>query len=113
MEVAFCKEYILQRAFWNINFHTSRIKSIKGKYFNSTILVPPPPDPGCKEDQECPSREACFSGDCDDPCKIIQPCAPNAKCVVHSTLPLRTMSCTCLPGFTGKGDVRCDRISKP
>ena len=22
------------------------------------------------------------------------------------------MSCTCLPGFTGKGDVRCDRISK-
>jgi hypothetical protein len=24
---------------------------------------------------------------------------------------LRTMSCTCVPGFTGKGDVHCDEIS--
>ena len=78
----------------------------------SKILVPPPPDPGCKEDRECPSREACFSGDCKDPCKVIQPCVNNAECKVHSTLPLRTMSCICLPGFTGKGDVRCDKISK-
>lgn len=76
------------------------------------LLVPPPPDPGCQADRECPSRQACFSGDCDNPCKVIQPCAPNAECVVHSTLPLRTMSCICLSGFTGKGDVRCDRISK-
>ena len=76
------------------------------------IIVPPPPDPGCKADRECPSKEACFSGDCDNPCDVIRPCAPNAECVVHSTLPLRTMSCICSPGFTGKGDVRCDRISK-
>ena len=74
--------------------------------------VPPPPDPGCKEDRECSSREACFDGECDNPCDVIQPCAQNAECIVHSTLPLRTMSCVCLPGFTGKGDVRCDRISK-
>ena len=76
------------------------------------FLVPPPPPPGCKEDRECPSKEACFSGDCQNPCSIISPCAQNAECVVHSSLPLRTMSCICLSGFTGKGDVRCEKISK-
>ena len=76
------------------------------------ISVPPPPGPGCKEDQECPSRQACFSGECENPCTVIRPCAQNAECIVHSTLPLRTMSCVCLPGFTGKGDVRCGKISK-
>ena len=77
-----------------------------------SIIVPPPPDPGCKEDRECASREACFDGDCKNPCTVIKPCARNAECKVHSSLPLRTMSCTCLPGFTGKGDVRCTEISK-
>ena len=75
-------------------------------------LVPPPPEPGCKEDRECPSREACFSGECENPCGVIKPCALNANCEVYSSLPLRTMSCTCTEGFTGKGDVRCDKISK-
>ena len=76
------------------------------------ILVPPPPDPGCKEDRECASKEACFDRECKNPCLAIKPCARNAKCEVHSSLPLRTMSCTCLPGFTGKGDLRCDKIRK-
>ena len=49
---------------------------------------------------------------CKDPCLEISPCTTNAKCTVHNSLPLRTMSCTCLPGFTGKGDERCDKISK-
>ena len=75
--------------------------------------IPPPPDPGCKEDRECASKQACIDRECVNPCKAIQPCANNAKCEVHSTLPLRTMSCTCLPGYTGKGDVRCDRIIEP
>ena len=96
--------YLLLKFFTN----TSNFK----QFYIQKILVPPPPDPGCKEDRECPSREACFSGDCKDPCKVIQPCVNNAECKVHSTLPLRTMSCICLPGFTGKGDVRCDKISK-
>ena len=76
------------------------------------ISVPPPPDPGCKEDRECSSKQACFSGECENPCSVIKPCTRNAECIVHSTLPLRTMSCVCLPGFTGQGDIRCDKISK-
>jgi hypothetical protein len=31
---------------------------------------------------------------------------------VYDSLPLRTMTCTCNPGFTGKGDERCEKISK-
>ena len=88
---------------------------ILDKFWNeiiSEILVPPPPQPDCTQDRDCPSKEGCFDEECKNPCSIIDPCAQNAKCVVHSSLPLRTMSCICLPGFTGKGDVHCDRISK-
>ena len=74
------------------------------------------PDVGCKEDRECPSKHACIIengfGTCLNPCLKFEPCARNARCEVHDELPLRVMSCTCLPGFTGKGDVQCDRISK-
>ena len=66
----------------------------------------------CTTDKDCPSRESCFNEKCKDPCQAIAPCAPNAECTVHNTLPLRTMSCSCLPGFTGKGDEHCDKISK-
>ena len=75
--------------------------------------IPPPPDDRCKEDKDCPSKEACIDRECVDPCRAIQPCADNARCDVYSTLPLRTMTCTCLPGYTGKGDVRCDKILPP
>ena len=68
-------------------------------------------DEGCKRDGDCPSKEACFSGDCKNPCLEIRPCVSNAICKVYDTLPRRTMTCTCKPGFTGKGDVRCDKIS--
>ena len=87
-----------------------RIAMIKQIYIFKT--VPPPPDPGCKEDRECSSKLACIDRECQNPCSVIRPCAPNAECEVHSSLPLRTMSCTCIPGYTGKGDVRCDKISK-
>lgn len=76
------------------------------------LSVPPPPDPGCKGDVDCPSKLACFNGDCRNPCVEIKPCAPNADCRVYDTLPRRTMTCTCREGFSGKGDVRCEKISK-
>ena len=72
----------------------------------------PIPKVECTTDKDCPSRESCLNEKCKDPCQAIAPCAPNAECTVHNTLPLRTMSCSCLPGFTGKGDEHCDRISK-
>ncbi|KAK8736183.1 hypothetical protein OTU49_004861, partial [Cherax quadricarinatus] len=61
----------------------------------------------CQTDGECPSKMACFDGRCDDPCQVINPCGTNAKCHVIDTLPFRTMTCECLPGFTGNAYVEC------
>ena len=82
------------------------------------FLVPEPvKDEGCKEDKDCPSKEVCIvrnnRGDCKNPCSTFTPCTANAECKVYDTLPLRTMTCTCLPGFTGKGDQLCSPIRKP
>lgn len=80
---------------------------------NFNFLVPEPQiDEGCKQDGDCPSKEACLAAECKNPCTALTPCAENADCKVYDTLPRRTMTCTCRQGFTGKGDVRCDKISK-
>ena len=70
------------------------------------------PDDTCKGDGDCPSRQACIDKECVNPCVKLQPCAQNAQCTVHNSLPKRTMSCKCDPGYTGKGDEFCDKISK-
>ena len=77
-------------------------------------LVPEPvvEETGCSTDGDCLSKEACFDGECQNPCLRISPCTTNAECVVKDELPLRVMICTCKPGYTGKGDVQCDLISK-
>jgi hypothetical protein len=63
--------------------------------------------PQCTVDADCASKLACFSGTCRNPCIETKPCAVNAACTVVDTLPLRTMSCSCLPGFVGDADVEC------
>jgi len=65
---------------------------------------------GCLTDADCPSKEGCYSGDCKNPCLEDRPCVTNAICTVYDDLPKRTMTCVCAPGYTGKGDVRCDPI---
>ena len=66
---------------------------------------------GCSHDGECPSKHACFDGVCLNPCLVIEPCVENAECEVKDELPARVMVCTCKPGYSGKGDVRCEKIS--
>jgi len=58
-------------------------------------------------DADCPSKQACFSGECRNPCTETQPCGDHATCIVTDTLPLRTMVCECLPGYVGDADVEC------
>lgn len=70
-------------------------------------FVPPIIPPQCKMDADCPSKLACFSGNCKNPCLETKPCGANAECSVVDTLPLRTMSCLCLPGYVGDADVEC------
>lgn len=61
----------------------------------------------CKMDADCASKLACFGGVCKNPCVETKPCGRNAECSVVDTLPLRTMSCLCLPGYVGDADVEC------
>lgn len=83
-------------------------------WFSLTILLSLPPGPvgepsfkECQTDGDCPSKMACFDGRCDDPCLVVKPCGVNAKCEVIDTLPYRTMTCECLPGFIGNAYVEC------
>ena len=62
---------------------------------------------GCTTDGECPSKHACFNGECVNPCVVIKPCGLNAQCLVIDSLPLRTMTCQCLPGYFGNPNVEC------
>lgn len=62
---------------------------------------------GCTSDGECPSKHACFNGECVNPCTTIKPCGINAQCLVVDSLPLRTMTCQCLPGYFGNPNVEC------
>jgi len=58
-------------------------------------------------DSDCASKLACFDGNCRNPCYEIKPCGPNAECTVVDTLPHRTMSCQCIPGYVGDADIQC------
>lgn len=70
-----------------------------------TIIVRDEPE--CRMDGDCPSKLACFSGFCKNPCYETKPCAEHASCSVVDTLPLRTMVCTCDPGYVGDAEVQC------
>lgn len=63
--------------------------------------------PKCTIDADCPSREACFSGTCKNPCIETKPCGAHATCSVVDSLPLRTMICKCDEGYIGDADVAC------
>ena len=62
---------------------------------------------GCRTDSECPSLEACINAQCQEPCAILDPCAPTAECEVKPTNPLRTLVCTCRPGTVGYALEEC------
>ena len=66
----------------------------------------------CNVDADCASKEACINEECTNPCRKFQPCVANADCKVYDTLPLRTMTCSCIEGYTGKGDELCVKIGK-
>lgn len=67
--------------------------------------------PICISDADCPSQKACLRGECVNPCNATQPCGVNAFCSVRDTLPVRTMICECLEGYTGNPAVQCDKRS--
>lgn len=86
---------------------TCRINICSKINYTYLFLAPTVEQPECTVDADCASKLACFSGTCRNPCTETKPCAANAACTVVDTLPLRTMACSCLPGFVGDADVEC------
>ena len=62
-------------------------------------------EPECKVDQDCPSKLACISEQCQNPCILNNPCTGNQDCIVRDTIPIRTVACICPDGmvFTESG----------
>lgn len=65
------------------------------------------PTSQCTVDADCPSKMACFNNVCKNPCIETRPCGAHAVCSVVDSLPLRTMVCSCEPGFMGNADIGC------
>lgn len=61
----------------------------------------------CYVDADCPTKLACLSGKCVNPCTELQPCKNPAQCEVSNTLPVRTMICSCPPGYISSGGGVC------
>ena len=78
-----------------------------GNPSRSCVIIPVKAEPSCRVDADCPSKHACFSGECKNPCYETKPCGANAVCSVVDSLPLRTMVCTCLEGYVGDAEKEC------
>lgn len=78
-----------------------------GDAYTRCTPVQAEPTPQCTVDADCPSKLACFNNVCKNPCIETRPCGPHAICSVVDSLPLRTMVCTCEPGFVGNADIGC------
>ena len=57
---------------------------------------------GCKSDDECPIKEACYNRECLDPCQF-ENCGINAECSVRN----HKATCKCRPGYKGNPYERC------
>ena len=79
-----------------------------GDAYTRCTLVEVQHTPQCTMDADCPSKLACFSNVCKNPCTETRPCGAHAVCSVVDSLPLRTMVCTCVPGYVGNADIGCN-----
>ena len=57
---------------------------------------------GCKSDDECPIKEACYNRECLDPC-LFEKCGLNAECSVRN----HRATCKCRQGYKGNPYERC------
>lgn len=64
-------------------------------------------EPECMKDADCPTKMACISDTCVDPCPVIKPCLEGARCSVLDTIPVRTMVCTCPEGWVTDSNGVC------
>ena len=70
--------------------------AIKINIFASLAIVPDTPE--CRIDRDCPSKLACISEICQNPCSVNNPCSNTQKCVVIDSQPSRSVACICPEG---------------
>lgn len=63
-------------------------------------------EPACTSDQQCEVGLACINNQCLNPCDS-QVCGNNAECQVVESLPFKSMTCRCLPGYLGDANIQC------
>lgn len=93
-----------------VDNHIATCKCLPGHFgdpYSGCRLVDSKPTPQCTVDADCPSKLACIDNVCKNPCIESRPCGPHAICSVVDSLPLRTLVCTCEPGFVGNADIGC------
>jgi hypothetical protein len=75
---------------------------LKRNFFSLAIVTE---QPECRVDRDCPSKLACISETCQNPCSVNNPCSNDQKCVVIDSQPSRSVACICPEGsvFGGNG----------
>lgn len=59
---------------------------------------------GCDIDESCPEHEACYNGQCQNPCSYQgDPCGLNAECVAK----MHRSICKCREGWAGNPSQEC------
>jgi len=74
---------------------------------HSFILAIVTEQPECRVDPDCPSKLACISQTCQNPCVVNNPCSNSQKCVVIDSQPSRSVACICPEGSVFGGDGIC------
>lgn len=72
-----------------------------------------PPKPECQVDADCPSKKACISEHCVNPCHMLNPCDQTKLCDVINSVPVRTMICICPEGYIKTDEGTCKMIEIP
>lgn len=68
-------------------------------------------EPECRQDSDCPNLLACFNGNCQNPCAVVEPCIAPSECQILPTLPIKTMICDCPNGYISSGSGTCKPIA--
>ena len=63
--------------------------------------------PECRIDRDCPSKLACISESCQNPCKVNNPCSNSQKCVVIDSQPSKSVACVCPEGAVFGSNGQC------
>ena len=64
-------------------------------------------EPECRVDQDCPSKLACISQSCQNPCTVNNPCQFDQRCVVIDSQPSRSVACVCPEGTAIGSNGQC------